>query len=264
MGLLLNIGSRVWEPGDERPSSDELLESFAQRAQVPYSAVRAEPHGAEFDVAPTIVGPPTADARGRFELLADDVDRRVARRARHAACTRRRRAVRSCSSSAAAENAMNSLGRRVPIGLPYNPCFAHPDDLVDLGVADGDLLVLTSDHGTITVVAVRRPHAAARRAVDHALLWKSPRRRRRPAPVRREPGPSAQPHRPPPTHQPDALDERGPRDRHPPPRTGVNKPGHSWFADASLRREVSGTAIALGGEATPFGMLSGAEVKNAS
>ena len=48
---------------------------------------------------------------------------------------------------------MNSLGRRVPIGLPYNPCFAHPDDLVDLGVVDGDLLALTSDHGSITVVA---------------------------------------------------------------------------------------------------------------
>ena len=52
---------------------------------------------------------------------------------------------------------MNSLGRRVPIGLPYNPCFAHPDDLVDLGVVDGDLLVLTSDHGTITVVASADP-----------------------------------------------------------------------------------------------------------
>ncbi len=32
MGLLLNIGTRVWEPGGDRPSSDELLESFAQHA----------------------------------------------------------------------------------------------------------------------------------------------------------------------------------------------------------------------------------------
>ncbi len=29
----------------------------------------------------------------------------------------------------------------------------HPDDLAALGAVDGDLLVLTSDHGTITVVA---------------------------------------------------------------------------------------------------------------
>ena len=48
---------------------------------------------------------------------------------------------------------MNTLGRRVPIGLPYNPCFMHPDDLAALGAVDDDLLVLTSDHGTITVVA---------------------------------------------------------------------------------------------------------------
>jgi len=51
------------------------------------------------------------------------------------------------------KNVMNSLGKRVPIGPPYNPCGAHPDDLVALGVADGELLELTSDYGTITVVA---------------------------------------------------------------------------------------------------------------
>ena len=102
MGLLLNIGTRVWEPGDDRPSSDEVLESFAQRAQVPYSSVRAEPHGAEFDVAPTIVGPPTADARGRFELLGARRRTGVARRARRARCMRRRRPVPSCSSSVGA------------------------------------------------------------------------------------------------------------------------------------------------------------------
>jgi anaerobic selenocysteine-containing dehydrogenase len=48
---------------------------------------------------------------------------------------------------------MNSLGKRIPIGLPYNPCFVHPDDLAALGCADGAVLELTSDHGSITVVA---------------------------------------------------------------------------------------------------------------
>lgn len=152
MGLLLNIGTRVWEPGTARPTSDELLESFAQRAQVPYAAVRAEPHGAEFDVAPTIVGPPTPEAGARFELLADDVAQEL------------RDSLRTLTDAPPStrpyllvvrrsKNAMNTLGRRVPIGLPYNPCFAHPDDLAVLGVADGALLELTSDHGTITVVA---------------------------------------------------------------------------------------------------------------
>jgi anaerobic selenocysteine-containing dehydrogenase len=156
MGLLLNIGTRVWEPGTERPTSEELLESFAQRAQVSYDAVRAEPHGAEFDVTPTIVGPPDADARARFDLLADDVEQELldALDALVRAPEPTRPYLLVVRRS---KHAMNSLGRRVPIGLPYNPCFAHPDDLAELGVAGGELLVLTSDHGTITVVASADP-----------------------------------------------------------------------------------------------------------
>ncbi|HXY94376.1 MAG TPA: molybdopterin-dependent oxidoreductase [Acidimicrobiia bacterium] len=152
MGLLLNIGSRVWEPGTPRPSSEELLESFAQRAQVRYDDVRARPHGAEFDVAPAVVGPPAPDARARFDLLAADVAREL-----HDALTR----VASAGPPARpyllavrrSKHVMNSLGRRVPIGLPYNPCGVHPDDLDALGADEGALLTLTSDHGSVTVVA---------------------------------------------------------------------------------------------------------------
>jgi anaerobic selenocysteine-containing dehydrogenase len=152
MGLLLNIGSRVWEPGTPRPTSDELLESFAARAQVPYYDVRAAPHGNEFDVAPTIVGPPSPEARGRFALLADDVaqELRDALRALDDATPRSRPYLLVVRRS---KHVMNTLGRRVPIGLPYNPCFMHPDDLDALGAEEGALLVLTSDHGTVTVVA---------------------------------------------------------------------------------------------------------------
>jgi anaerobic selenocysteine-containing dehydrogenase len=152
MGLLLNIGSRVWEPGTPRPTSDELLESFAARAQVLYHDVRAAPHGNEFDVAPTIVGPPSPEPRARFALLADDVARelRDALRALDDATPRRRPYLLVVRRS---KHVMNTLGRRVPIGLPYNPCFMHPDDLDELGAEEGALLDLTSDHGTVTVVA---------------------------------------------------------------------------------------------------------------
>jgi anaerobic selenocysteine-containing dehydrogenase len=154
MGLLLNIGSRVWEPGTPRPTADDLLESFAERAQVPYRDVRAAPHGAEFDVAPTIVGPPTPETRGRFALLADDVAQELRDALR--ALTETGATPRSRSYLLVvrrSKHVMNTLGRRVPIGLPYNPCFIHPDDLDALGGAEGALLDLTSDHGKITVVA---------------------------------------------------------------------------------------------------------------
>ena len=39
--------------------------------------MRAAPHGAEFDVAPTIIGPPRPEASARFELLAADVEQEL-------------------------------------------------------------------------------------------------------------------------------------------------------------------------------------------
>jgi anaerobic selenocysteine-containing dehydrogenase len=155
MGLVLNVGSRVWEPGARRPTTDELLESFAHRAQVPYEDVRGAPHGAEFDVAPTVVGPAEDGATARFDLLAPDVavEVRAALDALSRApvpgegarpfllCVRRRRHV------------MNSLGRDVPGAPEHNPCSVHPDDLAALGVDDGALLELTTDAGRVTAVA---------------------------------------------------------------------------------------------------------------
>jgi anaerobic selenocysteine-containing dehydrogenase len=155
MGLLLNIGSRVWEAGTPRPTAEEMLRSFAPRAQVAYDEVRAYPHGNLFDVEPTIVGPAAPDARGRFDVLPDDVARElrdalddVPGRARTATAARPYLLVVRRS-----RHVMNSLGRRVPIGPPFNPCSAHPDDLASLGAADGDLLELESEHGRITAVA---------------------------------------------------------------------------------------------------------------
>jgi anaerobic selenocysteine-containing dehydrogenase len=154
MGLLLNVGSRVWEPGSPKPTTDELLESLAHRGQVPYADVRAAPHGAIFDVPPIVIGPPDADATARFALLAPDVeaelgtalDALVAAPATSPSrpfllCVRRTRHL------------MNSLGRMLPGAPDRNPCYAHPDDLAALGVAEGDDIALESDHGTATVVA---------------------------------------------------------------------------------------------------------------
>jgi anaerobic selenocysteine-containing dehydrogenase len=48
----------------------------------------------------------------------------------------------------------NTTGRRVPglLRTPYNPCSLNPDDLAELGLADGDLVRVTSDHGSVAAV----------------------------------------------------------------------------------------------------------------
>ena len=157
MDLLVNIGDRVWEPGTVRPTSDELLESLAARAQVPYGAVREAEHGARFPhIAPTLVGPPRDDATARLDLLADDVAREL-RDALDSALRPSPRGRPFRLTVRRAKQAMNSLGRRLPHDGPVNPCFAHPDDLAALGAAEGDLLTITSDHGSITAVAASDP-----------------------------------------------------------------------------------------------------------
>jgi anaerobic selenocysteine-containing dehydrogenase len=124
---------------------------------VPYRAVREAPHGARFPaVAPTVVGPAQQGATARFDLLADD----VAREMRDALDTALRPLPQGRPyrlTVRRSKQAMNSLGRRLPHDGPVNPCFAHPDDLAALDIADGDLLTITSDHGTITAVAVSDP-----------------------------------------------------------------------------------------------------------
>ncbi len=182
MGLLLNIGTRVWEPGTERPTSEELLESFAQRAQVSYDAVRAEPHGAEFDVTPTIVGPPDADARARFDLLADDVEQEL--RDALDALVHAPDGDASLPARRPPEQARDELPRPASADrIAVQPVLRAPRRSRRARRrrrrAARAHVRPRHDHRR----RVRRPHAAARRAVDHALLRKPPRRRRRPAPV---------------------------------------------------------------------------------
>ena len=45
----------------------------------------------------------------------------------------------------------NSMCHEVPQTAGANPALVHPDDLVDLGVSPGDVVVLRSEHGAIDV-----------------------------------------------------------------------------------------------------------------
>lgn len=46
---------------------------------------------------------------------------------------------------------INSTGSQIPslVRLRANPCFAHPDDLLRIGLADGDNVTLTSARGSV-------------------------------------------------------------------------------------------------------------------
>ncbi|MFI5054275.1 MAG: molybdopterin dinucleotide binding domain-containing protein, partial [Acidimicrobiia bacterium] len=169
MGSTVRVAGREYAPGTPMPTTDEVLASFSTRGRISIDELRGHPHGLMVEgVEPSRVGPARDGANGAFELLAPDVA---------AELIDAREEAQSTASAEAAESwpfrlivrrskeTLNSLGRRVP-GLPkhtYNPCFAHPADLADLGLEAGVLVVVASDHGRLQ--AVVEPDETLRRGV---------------------------------------------------------------------------------------------------
>jgi anaerobic selenocysteine-containing dehydrogenase len=141
MDLTLRVGGLKIAPGDERPSSPELLDRLGGRGRVPLSEVRGHEHGAVFDLPALRVLDADATA-SRFDVLPDDVaaELRAARAALPAAGLRL--VVRRV------KRAMNTLGAD-----GENPCSLHPDDLAALGLREGDAIELRTAHGAVRAVA---------------------------------------------------------------------------------------------------------------
>jgi anaerobic selenocysteine-containing dehydrogenase len=155
MSQTVSFAGASYAPGSTRPSTEEVLGTLAGRARVPLDEVRRHPHGAMFDVEQLPVGPPADGADGRLVVMAPDVAEEVAALATlvdAGAIPGRpfRLVVRRQKET------INSVGRRVP-GLPRsaaNPCHVHPDDLATIGIPSGGTVRITSDHGTVTTLAV--------------------------------------------------------------------------------------------------------------
>ena len=145
MGLTLRVGGLKIAPGDERPTSPELLERLGSRGRVPLADVRGHAHGALFDLDPLRVGE-AGEHAGRFDVLPDDVaaELRAARAA--PAADGLRLVVRRV------KRAMNTLGAD-----GENPCSLHPDDLAALSLNEGDAVELATAHGTVRAVAAADP-----------------------------------------------------------------------------------------------------------
>ncbi|CAN5353827.1 molybdopterin oxidoreductase family protein [soil metagenome] len=157
MGMTLQIGRRTWGPGDEVPTSADLLQSFGSRARIPLLEIRSHPHGVRVDdLEPVLVEPGTGE--GRFDLCAPDVAAEIT-----AALEQRREATRPFKLIVRRnKESMNTLGRRL-VGSAHNPLHVHPDDLALLGLGDGDLIDIESDHGRIQGVAA--PDSTSRPSV---------------------------------------------------------------------------------------------------
>jgi anaerobic selenocysteine-containing dehydrogenase len=139
------------------PSTDDLLGLVLRDAQVPFDEIKRHRDGRIFDLPPQYVEPAAPGNSARFDVMPPDVAKELADIA--AAMERPPQAAGPFPhllASRRMRDAMNSVHREAPsvrARMPYNPLFAHPDDLAALGVADGERIEITSDTGRIEAVA---------------------------------------------------------------------------------------------------------------
>ncbi|MDG2028981.1 MAG: molybdopterin-dependent oxidoreductase [Acidimicrobiales bacterium] len=130
---------------------DTILDLVYGTARMPIAEMRTQRGVVHDDVVRVVDADPGADAR--FAVAPPDVvdELSVVRDEPAADAAFPFRLV-----SRRMKHVLNSLGRELP-GLASvgttNPAYLHPDDLTELGVAEGDLVALESPHGRIVGVA---------------------------------------------------------------------------------------------------------------
>jgi anaerobic selenocysteine-containing dehydrogenase len=146
------------------PTADEILQILTAGARVPLEEVQRHPHGATFPEPPTYVLPRDAGWAARLDLANPEMMADLRRVAKEVGQAELARADRDESEEPFSfrlitrrlQHTMNSTSN-VPEtnrGRPYNPAFMHPDDLIRLGLHDGDGVEICSRRASIPAVVI--------------------------------------------------------------------------------------------------------------
>ncbi|HEY3669579.1 MAG TPA: molybdopterin-dependent oxidoreductase [Acidimicrobiia bacterium] len=172
MPIPLDVGELL---ADEPTTTDELWERLCSSGAVPLREVRAHPHGLLAELPNRIVESTQKAVADSDRLqFADPVmleELRVI--ARDAPITMRDSEWPFLLTSRRMNQYYNSWGQDVPAVRERsgaNPAFVHPDDLAILGLVDGDVALIESQHGTIRVVVAAAPDVATS-TVSIAHCW---------------------------------------------------------------------------------------------
>lgn len=154
MDLTLRIGRRTYPPGVPRPPSEAVLEDLASTGRAPLDEVRAAPHGVVFDDLEPVPIEPAGDTAGRFDVLPADVAAELEEAWAHLSRGPDTGTADLTLVVRRIKATMNSLGVRAwdAPSQRVNPCSMHPDDLARLGLEEGQVVELASDHGRVAAV----------------------------------------------------------------------------------------------------------------
>ena len=169
-GIAARNGTEIVLPGGSVPHADgtlaegldddAILDLVYGTARLPMAEVR-EQRGVIHEDRRVVVVEGESDASARFAVAPDDVVAELASVRAESAGTEILDGFDPDDFpfrlvSRRMKHVINSLGRELP-GLAAvgttNPAYLHPADLERLGVADGDVVLIESPHGSITGVA---------------------------------------------------------------------------------------------------------------
>ncbi|MFF0816329.1 molybdopterin-dependent oxidoreductase [Rhodococcus sp. NPDC003318] len=151
-GQPVKFAGRILDPAMP-PTSEQMLAMMTERGRVPFTDLVAAPHGRLAGDTGAVVGPATVEGAGhRLELMPADVRAELRAALTDTAVLPRfplRLTVRRI------REAVNSTGTRVPGLVPggTNPASLHPDDLVALGISDGQQVTVRSASGRLRATA---------------------------------------------------------------------------------------------------------------
>ncbi|MBB5188882.1 anaerobic selenocysteine-containing dehydrogenase [Zhongshania antarctica] len=136
-----------------KPTTDEVFEILSNRSRIPLTEVKQHPNGALFPEA-IIAQARSQDCDARLDIGNTDMMAELATVQHETTglagypyklvCRRMKNAYNS---------SLRDLPKLVKTKRPYNPAFMHPDDLDELGVGEGENIVITSIHGEIIGIA---------------------------------------------------------------------------------------------------------------
>lgn len=160
LGFAIDYVGKGPLPMDEAPSTDDLLAIRLQGARVSLEEVKKYPSGHIWDVDSCFILPGREGVSGRFDLMPADVAQELqAFRALPVTAEKiesRGQRFSHLLSSRRLRDIFNSNGPqlgKVRTRNPYNALYLNPGDIAALGAQDGDVVRITSDHGSILAVA---------------------------------------------------------------------------------------------------------------
>ena len=139
-----------------KPTIDDFYQAICANSRIPLEEVKRYPHGHIFD-GDVIVQPREAGCDDRLDCGNADMLRQLAEVFRQDY-----RALQDTPDypfryiPRRHNNFMNSSGRSIGKlngGRPWNPVWIHPDDMSEIGVAEGGMVRVATHHDSITAMA---------------------------------------------------------------------------------------------------------------